>query len=95
MHPVLKIWNEAKGYVKIELPCKKTIVLQSALKITQDKAHTKSKKSSLTTFLLRADMASQESTMKDVKIVQTFLLLHIINQHSKPRYDILFNSYHY
>ena len=52
-----------------KLPSKKTIALQSALRIAQDRAHSKFKKLSL----------------------MTFLLLLIINQHSKPGNDILFN----
>ena len=51
----------------LKVTCKKTIALQSALRITQGRAHNKFKKLSL----------------------MTFSLLHIINQHSKPRNDIL------
>ena len=55
----------------LKLTCKKTITLQSALRISraQDRGHNKFKKLAL----------------------MTFLVLHVINQHSKPRNDILFN----
>ena len=50
MHRVRKIGNEAKSLIKIT--CKKTIALQSASRITQDRANNKFQKLSLTTFLV-------------------------------------------
>ena len=66
-HPKKSKKKTQKATLKIT--CKKTIALQSALRITQDRANNKFQKLSLTTFLV----------------------LHIINQHFKPRNDILFN----
>ena len=62
---------EIRQKATLKWTCKKTIALQCALRITQDRAHNKFKKLSL----------------------MTFLLLHITNQLSKPRNDILFNCY--
>ena len=59
---------EMRQKATLKLTCKNTNALQSALRITQDRAHNQFKKLSL----------------------MTFLLLHIINQHYKPRNDILF-----
>ena len=72
MHPMPKIWNEAKRYIKSNM--RKATALQSALRITQGRAHNKFKKLSLM-FFCSCILSSNISNWRLI----SFLIAPIIN----------------